>query len=58
MCMAPIKQECLGAEPAAAPIEQQALGWKTMASHSEDTITSGIEGAWIKNQQNGQVYIK
>lgn len=40
--------ECLGAEPAAAPIEQQGLGWKNKCGkgHSEDTVTSGLEGAW------------
>ena len=41
-------EECLGAEPAAAPIEQQGMGWKNKCGkgHSEDTITSGLEGAW------------
>ena len=40
--------ECLGADPAGAPIEQQGLGWKSQCGkgHSEDTITSGLEGAW------------
>ena len=43
--------DCLGAEPAAAPIEQQGLGWanKCGKGHSEDTITSGLEGAWTTN---------
>lgn len=41
---------CLGAEPAAAAIEQQGLGWKNECGkgHSEDTITSGLEGAWTQ----------
>ncbi|MEA3588110.1 catalase/peroxidase HPI [Pseudidiomarina sp. 1APP75-27a] len=41
-------EECLGAEPAAAPIEEQGMGWKNKCGkgHSEDTITSGLEGAW------------
>lgn len=41
-------EECLGAEPAGATIEQQGLGWKNKCGkgHSEDTITSGLEGAW------------
>lgn len=41
-------KECLEAEPAAAPLEQQGLGWKNKCGkgHSEDTITSGLEGAW------------
>ncbi len=40
--------ECLGADPAAAPTEQQGFGWKNKCGkgHSEDTITSGLEGAW------------
>ena len=40
--------DCVGPEPAAAPIEQQGLGWKNKCGkgHSEDTITSGLEGAW------------
>ncbi len=38
----------VGREPAAAPIEAQSQGWiNTMGKgHSEDTITSGLEGAW------------
>ncbi len=40
--------ECLGADPAAAATEQQGFGWKNKCGkgHSEDTITSGLEGAW------------
>ncbi|MDT8379876.1 MAG: peroxidase family protein [Desulfotignum sp.] len=40
--------ECLGPEPAAAAVEQQGLGWKNKCGkgHSEDTVTSGLEGAW------------
>ena len=42
--------ECLGAEPAGAPIEEQGMGWKNKCGkgHSEDTITSGLEGAWTQ----------
>jgi len=42
--------DCVGAEPAAAPIEQQGLGWKNKCGkgHSEDTVTSGLEGAWTQ----------
>jgi catalase-peroxidase len=38
----------VGAEPEAAPIEQQGLGWKSSfgAGKGGDTIGSGIEGAW------------
>ncbi|HAE89856.1 MAG TPA: catalase/peroxidase HPI, partial [Idiomarina sp.] len=44
-------EECLGAEPAAAPVEQQGLGWKNSCGkgNAEDTITSGLEGAWSVN---------
>ena len=40
--------DCVSAEPAAAGIEEQGLGWKNKCGkgHSEDTITSGLEGAW------------
>ena len=43
-------KDCLEAEPGAAPIEQQGLGWKNNCGkgHSEDTITSGLEGAWTQ----------
>jgi catalase-peroxidase len=38
----------VGPEPEAAPIEEQGLGWKSSfgTGKGEDTITSGIEGAW------------
>lgn len=38
----------VGAEPAAAGIEDQGLGWKNKAGkgNAEDTVTSGLEGAW------------
>lgn len=40
--------ECVGPEPAAAAIEEQGLGWKNKCGkgNAEDTITSGLEGAW------------
>ena len=39
---------CVGAEPAAAETDEQGFGWtnKCGKGHSEDTITSGLEGAW------------
>ena len=42
--------DCVGAEPGAAPIEEQGLGWKNKCGkgHSEDTVTSGLEGAWTQ----------
>lgn len=38
----------VGPEPAAAPIEEQGLGWKNSfgTGSGEDTISSGLEGAW------------
>jgi catalase-peroxidase len=38
----------VGPEPEGAPIEQMGLGWKNSfgKGNAEDTITSGIEGAW------------
>jgi len=40
--------DCVGPEPAAAGEEQQGFGWKNKCGkgHSEDTVTSGLEGAW------------
>ncbi|MEO9967151.1 MAG: catalase/peroxidase HPI [Reichenbachiella sp.] len=41
----------VGREPAGATIEEQGLGWKNSygSGHGDDTITSGIEGAWTPN---------
>jgi len=38
----------VGAEPEAAPLEEQGLGWKNKygTGNAGDTITSGLEGAW------------
>lgn len=38
----------VGSEPAAAPIEEQGLGWKNSlgTGNAGDTIGSGLEGAW------------
>jgi catalase-peroxidase len=43
--------ECVGAEPAAAPLEQQGFGWTNTCGTGKggDTITSGLEGAWSAN---------
>ena len=40
--------KCVGAEPAAAEIEEQGFGWKNKCGKGNggDTITSGLEGAW------------
>lgn len=41
----------LGPDPEGAPIEEQGLGWKSKfrSGKGDDTITSGIEGAWTPN---------
>ncbi len=43
--------EYVGREPAGAAIEEQSKGWKNSfgTGHGDDTITSGIEGAWTPN---------
>ena len=40
--------DCVGTEPAGAPVDQQALGWKNRCGKGmgADTVTSGLEGAW------------
>ncbi|MGL6162675.1 catalase/peroxidase HPI [Microbulbifer sp.] len=41
-------EECVGEAPAGAALEEQGFGWKNKCGkgHSEDTVTSGLEGAW------------
>ncbi len=43
--------EDLGPKPEAADVEEQGFGWKNPKGkgHSEDTVSSGIEGAWTSN---------
>jgi catalase-peroxidase len=43
--------KCVGAEPAAAPIEAQGFGWQNHCGSGvgKDAITSGLEGAWSVN---------
>jgi catalase-peroxidase len=43
--------KCVGAEPAAAGIEEQGFGWKNKCGkgNAGDTITSGLEGSWTGN---------
>jgi catalase-peroxidase len=42
---------CLGPEPAAAGVEKQGFGWENKCGkgNAEDTMTSGLEGAWSGN---------
>ena len=42
--------DCVGVEPGAEATESQGLGWKNSCGkgHSEDTVTSGLEGAWTQ----------
>lgn len=42
--------DCVGVEPGGAGLEEQGLGWKNKCGkgHSEDTVTSGLEGAWTQ----------
>jgi catalase-peroxidase len=49
-----VSADCLGAEPAAAAIEQQGLGWenKCGSGNASDTMTSGLEGAWTVTPVN------
>ncbi|WP_348686985.1 catalase/peroxidase HPI [Rheinheimera aquimaris] len=44
-------KKCVDKDPAAAGMEEQGFGWKNKCGkgHSEDTITSGLEGAWSAN---------
>ena len=41
-------EKCVGPDAGGAPIEKQGQGWENKCGkgHSEDTITSGLEGAW------------
>jgi catalase-peroxidase len=43
--------KCVGAEPAAAAVEEQGFGWKNKCGTGKgaDTVTSGLEGAWSAN---------
>ncbi len=43
--------DCVGPEPGAASLDEQGLGWKNKCGkgNAEDTVTSGLEGAWTSN---------
>ncbi|MFF8378398.1 catalase/peroxidase HPI [Streptomyces sp. NPDC015661] len=47
-CHGAVDPEYIGPEPEAAPMEQQALGWRNAYGTGKgvDTLTSGLEGAW------------
>jgi catalase-peroxidase len=40
--------KCVGNDPAASGVEEQGFGWKNKCGKgkAEDTVTSGLEGAW------------
>jgi catalase-peroxidase len=42
--------DCVGVEPGGAAIDEQGLGWKNKCGkgNAEDTVTSGLEGAWTQ----------
>ncbi len=44
-------EKCIGAQPAAGPVEDQGLGWKNKCGTGTggDAVTSGLEGAWTMN---------
>lgn len=46
-----VKPKCVGAEPAAAGVEEQGFGWKNKCGSGvgKDAMTSGLEGAWSIN---------
>ena len=51
----------VGREPAAAPMQEMSMGWHNTfgKGHSEDTITSGLEGAWTSTPAKwGHEYFK
>lgn len=51
----------VGREPAAAPMQEMSMGWNNSfgKGHSEDTITSGLEGAWTSTPAKwGHEYFK
>ena len=42
--------KCVGVEPGGSETTEQGLGWRNKCGkgHSEDTVTSGLEGAWTQ----------
>ncbi|MEI2431213.1 catalase/peroxidase HPI [Lysobacter yananisis] len=44
-------EQCVGAEPSAVGVEKQGLGWENKCGkgNAEDTVSSGLEGAWSAN---------
>ncbi|MGW1252977.1 catalase/peroxidase HPI [Streptomyces sp. NPDC002535] len=47
-CHGAVDPTCIGPEPEAAPLEQQAIGWRNTCGSGKgaDALTSGLEGAW------------
>src|SRR6201984_1338035 len=48
---AAVPAQYVGPEPEAADVEEQGFGWRSKfgKGSGDDTITSGLEGAWTKN---------
>jgi catalase-peroxidase len=47
-CHGAVDPSYIGAEPEAAPVEQQGIGWRNTygSGKGPDALTSGLEGAW------------
>jgi catalase-peroxidase len=47
--------DCLDVEPAAESVDSQGMGWNNRCGkgNAEDTITSGLEGAWTATRPAG-----
>ncbi len=47
-CHGAVDPQYIGAEPEAAPLEEQGLGWRNTfgSGKGADALTSGLEGAW------------
>ena len=53
-CHGAVGEEYVGPEPEGCPLEAQGLGWRNTfgTGMGDDTITSGLEGAWTNEPTN------